>query len=54
MAQKRAQRRFTREYKAQAVQRLIESGRPLVLSGLAPNRATGTRLARDWHKIFWR
>jgi len=30
MAQKRARRRFTREYKAQAVQRLIESGRPLV------------------------
>ena len=29
MAQKRARRRFTREYKAQAVQRLIESGRPL-------------------------
>ena len=29
MAQKRARRRFTREDKAQAVQRLIESGRPL-------------------------
>ena len=29
MAQKRAWRRFTREYKAQAVQRVIESGRPL-------------------------
>ena len=29
MAQKRARRRFTREYKAQAVQRVIESGRPL-------------------------
>ena len=29
MAQKRARRRFTREYEAQAVQRLIESGRPL-------------------------
>jgi transposase len=29
MAQKRARRRFTREYKAQAVQRLIESGLPL-------------------------
>ena len=29
MAQKRARRRFTREYKAQAVQRLIESGRSL-------------------------
>ena len=29
MAQKRARRRFTREYKAQAVQRLIESGKPL-------------------------
>ena len=29
MAQKRARRRFTREYKAQAVPRLIESGRPL-------------------------
>ena len=29
MAQKRARRRFTREDKAQAVQRVIESGRPL-------------------------
>jgi transposase len=29
MAQKRARRQFTREYKAQAVQRLIESGLPL-------------------------
>ena len=29
MAQKRARRWFTREYKAQAVQRVIESGRPL-------------------------
>jgi len=29
MAQKRTRRRFTREYKAQAVQRLLESGRPL-------------------------
>ena len=29
MPQKRARRRFTREYKAQAVQRVIESGRPL-------------------------
>src|SRR3954452_20882743 len=29
MAQKRARRRFTREYKAQAVQRVIESGKPL-------------------------
>ena len=29
MAQRRPRRRFTREYKAQAVQRLIESGRPL-------------------------
>ena len=29
MAQKRARRRFTREYRAQAVQRVIESGRPL-------------------------
>ena len=29
MAQRRTRRRFTREYKAQAVQRLIESGRPL-------------------------
>src|SRR5436853_2561450 len=29
MAHKRPRRRFTREYKAQAVQRVIESGRPL-------------------------
>ena len=29
MAQKRARRRVTREYKAQAVQRVIESGLPL-------------------------
>ena len=29
MTQRRTRRRFTREYKAQAVQRLIESGRPL-------------------------
>ena len=29
MAQRRPRRRFTREYKAQAVQRLIERGRPL-------------------------
>ena len=29
MAQKRARSRFTREYESQAVQRLIESGRPL-------------------------
>ena len=30
MAQRRTRRRFTREYKAQAVQRVIESGRALV------------------------
>src|SRR5687767_4500542 len=29
MAHKRPRRRFTREYKAQAVQRVMESGRPL-------------------------
>ena len=29
MAQRRPRRRFTREYKAQAVQRLMESGKPL-------------------------
>jgi transposase len=29
MAHRRPRRRFTREYKVQAVQRLIESGRPL-------------------------
>ena len=29
MAERRIRRRFTREYKAQAVQRVIESGRPL-------------------------
>src|SRR3954469_5366281 len=29
MAEKRTRRRFTREYKAQAVQRVIESGFPL-------------------------
>src|SRR3954463_1565900 len=29
MADRRTRRRFTREYKAQAVQRVIESGRPL-------------------------
>ena len=29
MAQRRTRRRFTREYKAHAVQRVIESGRPL-------------------------
>jgi transposase len=29
MAERRTRRRFTREYKAQAVQRVIESGRPL-------------------------
>ncbi len=29
MAERRTRRRFTHEYKAQAVQRLIESGRPL-------------------------
>ena len=29
MAQKRTRRRFTREYKAQAVQLLIESGTPM-------------------------
>src|SRR5215213_7818598 len=29
MAERRTRRRFTREYKAQAVQRLLESGRPL-------------------------
>ena len=29
MAQRRSRRRFTREYKAQAVQRLMESGKPL-------------------------
>ncbi len=29
MAHRRTRRRFTREYKAQAVQRLIERGRPL-------------------------
>jgi transposase-like protein len=29
MAQRRPRRRFTREYKAQAVQRVIKSGRPL-------------------------
>jgi transposase len=30
MAERRPRRRFTREYKAQAVQHLIESGKPLV------------------------
>ena len=29
MAHRRPRRRFTREYKAQSVQRVIESGRPL-------------------------
>ncbi len=29
MAERRTRRRFTREYKAQAVQRLLESGKPL-------------------------
>src|ERR671912_2289047 len=29
MAQRRTRRRFTREFKAQAVQRLMESGKPL-------------------------
>ena len=29
MAERRTRRRFTREYKAQAVQRVMESGRPL-------------------------
>src|SRR3712207_2795740 len=29
MAERRTRRRFTREYKAQAVQRLMESGKPL-------------------------
>src|SRR5215213_5033787 len=29
MPQRRTRRRFTREYKAQAVQRLMESGKPL-------------------------
>ena len=29
MAERRPRRRFTREYKAQAVQRLMESGKPL-------------------------
>jgi transposase len=29
MAEKRTRRRFTAEYKAQAVQRLLESGKPL-------------------------
>ncbi len=29
MAQRRPRRRFTREYKAQAVQHLVESGKPL-------------------------
>ncbi len=29
MAERRTRRRFTHEYKAQAVQRVIESGRPL-------------------------
>ena len=29
MAHRRPRRRFTREYKAQAVQRVMESGRPL-------------------------
>src|SRR6185369_2713203 len=29
MAERRTRRRFTREYKAQAVQRVIETGRPL-------------------------
>ena len=30
MGQRRTRRRFTREYKAQAVQHLIESGKPLL------------------------
>ena len=29
MAERRTRRRFTREYKAQAVKRLLESGKPL-------------------------
>src|SRR3954468_11248120 len=46
MAERRTRRRFTREYKAQAVQRVIESGRPLadIAAGSRPRFAYG----RTW------
>jgi len=47
MAEKRTRRRFTAEYKAQAVQRLLEGGKPLsdvaAELGLSPGQLSSWR-----------
>jgi transposase-like protein len=43
MAHRRPRRRFTREYKAQAVQRLMESGKPLA-AGCKSSRDEASRI----------
>jgi transposase-like protein len=51
MAQKRARRRFTREYKAQAVQRVIESGLPL--ADIAAELAVSPGQLSQWRHEQW-
>jgi transposase len=46
MAQRRTRRRFTREYKAQAVQRLMESGKPL--TDIAPELDVSPGQLSQW------
>ena len=46
MAHRRPRRRFTREYKAQAVQRVMESGRPL--ADIAAERAVSPGQLSQW------
>ena len=46
MAQRRPRRRFTREYKAQAVQRLMESGK--TLSDVAAQRGVSPGQLSQW------
>ena len=46
MATRRPRRRFTREYKAQAVQRVMESGRPL--ADIAAELAVSSGQLSQW------
>ncbi len=48
MAEKRTRRRFTAEFKAQAVRRLVEGGKPL--SEVATELGVGTGQLSTWRK----
>jgi transposase-like protein len=50
MAQKRTRRRFAREFKAQAVKRLLESGRGL--SEVATELGVGTAQLSAWRSEY--